>query len=487
MNVPSVKKNVILNMIYQVLNVAVPFITAPYLARVLGPEGMGRYSFTNSIQAYFCFFCALGTATYGVREISRERDNVKQRSLLFWEIELLTCMTSISCIIIWLIMTSCSSGNRIYYFAWTMNLFSVLFDISWFYVGLELFGYTVGRNAVVRVLGMILIFVFVKAREDLILYVCILAGMNLVGSLSLWAALRKYTVPIKLSELNIFRHFRETLIYFIPTIATSIYTMLDKTLIGIITHSLAENGYYEQATRIIDILKSVTFTALNAVMGARISYLFAQNSYDEIHRKIEISINYVAFVGVGVMFGIIGVADRFVPVFFGDGYTRVALLMKMLSPMAVIIGISNCLENQFYFPAGLRNVSAKFVIVGSVLNLFLNLLLIPRYMSVGAVAASIISEIVITGFYIRRCCDFISPRIIASIFWKKVMAGIAMFSVLYLINGVLSDGVIALALEVVIGAIVYCTLIMIMKDQYCLAFVRESLSQSKRYRDDLRG
>ena len=471
----SIKKNVILNTAYQVLNVLIPFVTAPYLARALGPEGIGQYSFTNSIQAYFGFLCALGTASYGVREIARERDDLEQRSCLFWEIELLTCTTSSICIVVWLIMASRSGDNRLCYYAWTMNLFSILFDISWFYIGLELFSYTVGRNAIVRVLGLVLIFLFVRDRGDLIRYICIIAGTNLAGSLSLWIALKKYTVPVRLSELNIFRHFRETMVYFIPTIATSVYTILDKTLIGLITHSLAENGYYEQATRIIDILKSLTFTALNAVMGSRISYLFAQKAYDEIHRKIENSINYVSFVGFGVMFGLMGVADRFVPFFFGNGYTRVVLLIKLLSPMAVIIGISNCLENQYYFPAGLRSVSAKFVIFGSVLNLFMNLLLIPRFLSVGAVAASIFSELVITGLYVRRCSDFIVPGTIMRILWRKALSGVVMLLALLLLDNVLSDSFIALVLEVVIGTIVYSIMILLLRDRYCLEFVHENL------------
>lgn len=62
MNNPSIKKNVIISTLYQILSVITPLITAPYISRVIGADGIGAYSYTSSIQMYFSLFAALGTA-----------------------------------------------------------------------------------------------------------------------------------------------------------------------------------------------------------------------------------------------------------------------------------------------------------------------------------------------------------------------------------------------------------------------------------------
>ena len=147
---------------------------------------------------------------------------------------------------------------------------------------------------------------------------------TLLGTMSMWIYLPKFLKKVKIKELKIVHHFKETLIYFIPTIATSIYTVLDKTLIGVITNNEKENGFYEQATKIINMTKALTFTSLNTVLGARISYLFVEEKMDEIRKRIDASINYIFLMGFGIMFGLMGVANRFVPAFFGSGYEEVA-------------------------------------------------------------------------------------------------------------------------------------------------------------------
>ena len=273
---PSIKKNVILSTAYQLLTVITPFITAPYIARVLGADGVGIVSYTESIQTYFSMFAALGTVGYGTREIARVRNNVAARSKLFFEIELLTILTTTFCLLLWFVWIYANVNYRVYYLVWTMTILSVIFDISWLYMGMEQFQYIVYRNAFFRILGIVALFLFVKTHDDLAIYIAITAGSALLGNLSMWLYLPKMVVRVDWRHLRVWPHFKETLIYFIPTIATSIYTVLDKTLLGVFVGSAVENGYYEQTTKIIRISQSLTFAALNSVLQARMSLLFAE-------------------------------------------------------------------------------------------------------------------------------------------------------------------------------------------------------------------
>ena len=477
---PSLKKNIAISTVYQVLLIILPIITAPYVARVLGPDQSGIYDYTNSIQTYFAMFAALGTASYGAREIARVRDDAALRSKLFWEIELMTVMTSAVCIIVWFIFIAFTPQYKVIYLVLTMGLFSTMFDISWFFAGMEQFKYTVTKNAACKLIGVVLMFLFVKKQEDLLLYIIIITASTMIGNLSMWLYVPRFTQKVDFKTLKFGRHFRETLIYFIPSIATSVYTVLDRTLIGVITKNKAENGFYHYTMQIVNMMKALTFSSLNMVLGSRIAYLFAEEKYDEIKVRIRDSINYILFMGIGICFGLSGVAKRFVPVFLGPGYDRVIIMLMLMSPIVVIIGVSNCLGSQYYTPSGNRKLSAKFIIIGALVNLVLNLILIPRYWGYGAIAASLIAEMVITVLYLKFCKGYLTVDTIVREGSRKLAAGIAMFAVIRIIDRFIASDIIALLIEVAVGFSVYCIMIVLLRDTFITEIVMGKILKKNR-------
>ena len=114
MGQPNIKKNYLYSLLYQILTMIIPFITAPYVARVLKTDGVGTYSYTQSYMTYFTMLAALGTSSYGMREIARCRTKKEEYSKKFWEIELLTVFTTIICLIGWIILILFSSEYKIY-------------------------------------------------------------------------------------------------------------------------------------------------------------------------------------------------------------------------------------------------------------------------------------------------------------------------------------------------------------------------------------
>lgn len=477
MSQPNIKKNILLSTAYQILTMITPLITTPYVSRVLGASGVGIYSYTTSIETYFSMFAALGTVSYGAREIARHRNDRRERSRLFWEIELLTVLTTAVCLIVWGIWTVTNVEYRIYYAVLTFYLLATMFDISWFYTGIEQFQYIVTQNTIFKLLSVAALFVLVKDKNDVAIYIAVISLSMLLGNISMWFYLPKFVEKIEWKNLHIKPHFHETLIYFIPTIATSVYTVLDRTLIGLITHDESENGYYEQATKIINMCKAITFSALNSVLGARISYLYAQEKYDEIRDCIHQSIDYILFMGLGMCFGLIGVAHKFVPIFFGAGYDETIVLLQMLSPLVIIIGISNCLGSQYYTPAGLRKQSALYIIAGSCVNLVLNLALIPHFKSRGAVAATLVAETVIAVLYLRKCEDVLTLSDIWKRTWKKLIAAFLMIGMVWLIGVLIQVELIALVTQVVCGTLVYVVMLLVLKDSFVCGFALKRIRE----------
>lgn len=473
MAAPSVKKNFAYSMSYQILDIIVPLIMAPYLSRVLGADMIGVQSYTNSIQTYFLLLAALGTQSYGAREISRNRDNITACSKLFWEIELMSIATSTAALAAWILLIVMSSTYRIFYLVMIPNLLGAMLNITWFFNGLENFKLTVFRNMFFRLAGILFVFAFVKEKSDVVLYVTILSLSNLLSAASLWIYIPKLTVRISPGELKIARHFKQTLTYFIPTIATSIYTVLDKTLIGLITKSDIQNGFYEQAENVTRVANRLTYSGINAVVGVRISYLFVENKIEEIHSRIAHSMNYIFFMGVGCACGISAVAKRFVPLYFGTGFEGVTYLLYVLCPVSVIIGVSNCMGSHYYTPSGRRTQSAKYLIVGSCVNLVINLCLIPYLQAIGAAIATIIAELTITTLYVKNSNGYMSLRLLVQIGWKKILAGIIMFIIVYYLGKLLIiSEAVTIAVQVIVGFVVYLLGLCLLRDEWTVSYLK---------------
>lgn len=469
--VPSVKKNFALSTAYQILVLAVPFITTPYVSRVLGADGIGVYSFTSSIVAYFTMLAHLGTMSYGAREISRARNDRQVLSRLFWEIEALVSCTTLACLLIWCLWVMFAPEYNLIYLILTMTLLGTMADISWFFTGLEQFKYIVVRNSIVKIAGIILLFVFIREKEDLILYVFLMTFTNLLGALSMWMYIPKMVDRVDWRTLRLKPHFKETLIYFIPAVATSVYSILNKVLLGFMGNDIRENGYYEQATKIIFIGQTLTFTALNSVQGARISYLFAEHKIEEIHQRINKSLNYILSMGMGLMAGMIAIAPRFVPWFFGDGFEPTILLIQLLSPIILIIGISNCLGSHYYTPAGLRKQSAQYIVIGAIVNLALNLMLIPTYKATGAVIGSLMAEFTITVLYLRNCNGYMTAGQILLNGWRKAVAAAVMYFTMWSVCQMVGNSTLAVVLSIIVGITVYILLLLLMRDLFFFEFL----------------
>lgn len=471
----SIKKNYVYNTLYRILTIITPLITAPYISRVLGSDGVGVYSYTNSIATYFTLFAALGTASYGQREIAMHRDSPEENSKLFWEIELLSVATTAVALIFWTLWIFISKQYTSYYLVLSMSVLAVVFDISWYFGGFEKFKYIVIRNSIVRILGIVLLFVFIKDKNDTLLYVALITSTGLLGNISMWFYLPKMLVKVNRKNLHPFKnHLKQTFMYFVPTIATSVYTVLDKTMIGAITKSADENGYYEQATKIVHMFQSLIFS-LNTVMSARQSYLFSLGKIDEIKDKIAKSFDYLFALSIPLMFGLVAVAQNFVPWFFGTGYEPVIKILCAMSPLPFVITISNILGSQYLTPSGQRVRSTKGIISGAVVNVVLNALLIPKFHAIGAVGASVVAELVISIIYVHMSRTVISWRQLLKTAWKKILASAIMFIAIVFIPRIPITPILITISQFIVGVIVYVLALLILRD----SFVTESIKYLK--------
>lgn len=462
----SIKKNFVFNLVYQILNLIAPFIVTPYVSRVLGVDGIGEYSYANSIVSYFLLIAILGTSTYGQRAIGYVQKSKEERSRAFWEIFIFRMTTGLITLVAYAIYMFffATKASFILYGILALNIINVSVDISWFMQGMEEFGKTATTSIIFRILNIICIFLFVKQAEDLWKYVLISVGFTVLGNLCLWLFLPKNLCKVR--GIRPFRDLKSILQLFLPTIATQIYLVLDKSMIGWFSDGYAENGYYEQADKIVKIALTAV-TALGIVMIPRISRLHKEGNTEQVEYYIYKSYRYIWMMAIPIMFGLIAVSDIFVPVFFGDGYEKCKLLIPILSILTIFIGLSNVAGMQYFVPTGLQAVLTVTVVIGAVVNIVLNAVLIPYFASLGAAVASVVAEFCVTLaglIYIKRKKLFaLKPIFTCS--WKYWIAGLIMFGSVFAIHYFVPTTVWALIVLVLAGVAVYFVMLMVIRDE----------------------
>ena len=466
MSKKSIKKNYIYNLIYQVLLLITPLVTTPYLSRVLGADGVGTVSFAESIVSYFALFATLGITTYGQREISYVQDDKIIRTHVFWETKILQVITSLISIFIY-IPFSLLQERRHIYLVLTFNLIAVMVDVVWLFQGMEEFGKIVLRNIFFKIISIIYIFIAVNTKDDIIKYVFGLAFFLFLSSISLWYRVPKIVGKPCWKDIKPTRNLKCVLSLFIPTIAIQIYTVLDKTMIGLITQDSFQNGYYEQAIKISKMLL-VVVTSLGTVMIPRIGFHYNKGEMEQVRSYMYRGYRFVWFLGVPLCFGLLGVASNFVPWFFGPGYDQVVPLLGILAFLILAIGVNNVTGMQYLIPTKRQNLFTMTVLIGAGVNFILNLVLIYFYQSLGAAIASVTAETIIALVQIYFVRKELSPKKIIISSWHYLLAGGVMLFVLKVIDKILMPSIVHTILLVVCGAATYGIVLFILRDEFLL-------------------
>lgn len=395
----TIKRNLLYQSMYQILMVIGPLITSPYIARTLGNEMYGVYTYYYSISYYFGIFTLLGLANYGNRKIAKVKSCGKEQlsksffQMMFMQFGMLLLVSVIyfASLIFW--------GGEYKFNAvieW-LYILSVGLDISWFYFGIEEFKVTTQKNIFVKIGIIMCILLFVKRPEDINIYTFIMAGGMLISSLLLWVDLHKYIEFVPVSLKDVVSHFKPNLILFIPVVSLALFHYTDKIMLGSMS-TWRELGYYSNSDKIVNIPMGL-INGLGVVMLPRIAALSISKKSEIIKNYVNKSIVFSVWAGVALCFGIKAISNEFIPFFFGEGYMRCAKLLEWLSLVVIIKAISNVLRTQYLIPMEKDKEFNMSVIVAAIINVIFNCLLIPNYGAMGAVWGTLLAEIIVLLFY----------------------------------------------------------------------------------------
>ena len=276
----SIKVNFLLNSAYQILLVITPLVTAPYLSRVLGASQTGVFSYTQSIANYFVMFATLGMSTYGVRVIALCGEDRYARSRAFWSAYgSQFCIAVVVAAVYLAYVFAVHAGGLLVSLVWSLWVLSAVGDISWLLFGCEEFKIPTVRSFATKFASLVIIFGFVHKPDDVWLYVLAVAGSYFVNMILIWPFVRRYVDPYRPTWSEIRAHFKPNIGLFIPVVAVSLYTSLDKIMLGTMSN-MSQSGYFQYAEQVSRMPLHV-ITALGTVMMPRMVSLLTERRREE--------------------------------------------------------------------------------------------------------------------------------------------------------------------------------------------------------------
>lgn len=464
----SVKVNYILNLINTGTQMLFPLITFPYVCRVIEADGIGQINFFQSIISYISLFTCLGIPMYAIREIARNRSDVVQMNRTAMEILLLHSMLTLvgyAIVAILCLTVPQIQVNIPLFLILSLTIFFTAIGCEWFYQGIEDFKYITIRGLIIKTVSVVLLFIFVKSKTDLLYYGCYTVFGVLGGNIFNFFRLRKYIhrENIIFSELHIKRHIKPVLKVFSFSVVTSIYLQLNTVLLGFLKNALAV-GYFAVATKVMQMLLTMS-VCLGSVMMPRASHLIAENKEAEFNRLIQKSYDFTLAIALPMTIGLIFCAPSLITALCGVKFEHSILPSQIIAPIILMVAISNVFGIQVLFPKGKINIVTLCCGIGAVADLILNLCLIPFFSYIGTSIAYLGAEVATTvSMY------FIGRKYIPIIYFKKshltyALGCIVMALALYGISLLQLPTLTILLLQGCCGVLAYFIILCICKDE----------------------
>ena len=463
----SVKANYLFNLINSASQLLFPLITFPYASRIMMADGIGQVNFFQSIISYISLFTCLGIPMYAIREVAKVRDNPEKMTRITVEILLLhaflTLLGYMAVAVICLTVTKVQTDIPLFLLL-SATIFFTAIGCEWFYQGIEDFKYVAIRGLLVKLLSVVLLFLFVKTKEDILWYGAYTVLGVLGGNIFNFIRLRKYLHRdvIDFRALHPLRHLKPALHVFALNVVISIYLQLNNVLLGFMKDAEAV-GYFTAATKIMMITMSIS-SSLGAVIMPRTSNLIAEGRMDEFRILIQKSYDFVLALAMPLTVGLIFTSPSIILLLSGEGFAPAVLTSQIVASNILMVGLSGVMGIQVLYPLGKINIVILCTLIGAAVNVFFNVLLIPRYGHNGTAVAYMLAEVAVTVsmFLIGR--KYIPIQFLKKQHLHYVGGGIVMGGVLYFIS-LLGLSIISTLITMICGGImVYIIVLLWLKD-----------------------
>lgn len=465
----KISSNVFFSFASQVITLIIPLITSPYIARVLREEGNGQYSYASSIIMYFILFANLGCDIYGQRQIAKHQGDKDKQNIIFWELFFLKFIcTIISFLVLVLIFRFDGFGQKYSNLVMILSIqvIAVPFDIQFMFKGNENFKAIAIRTLTLKILGLVCVFLFVKNQNHVWVYCLCISVSTLFSNLVMWISSGKMIRFISIKNLSIKRHLKPVMLIFLPTLAFTVYSVFDRTMIGILSENADyENGCYEQAYKLNNIIM-LFVTVMSPVFLSRNTDDYSRLGIEKLQSNIYFTSKFVWLISLPLFVGTLVTAKNISSWFLGYGYDSVPLILVIMGTRYITAGFGDILGNQFFLVLNKEKYNMIAVLTATIANIIMNLFFIRLWGAVGAALSTAISELIVTAIFLFIAIKgrYIRPLMLIKGTWKYFVSSILMLMVIYPLNRLLSYNILSFLLIVFVGATVYCLSLILLRD-----------------------
>lgn len=470
--------NFIFNFITQLITVVTPLIISPYISRVFDVNLIGDYNYCYSIVSIFGLFANMGISIYGVTILAKVKEQKEERTKAFLELFGIKLIFALLATIVYLILifTVFDKNYIMYFLFFGIYILSVFLDITWFFQAMENFKIICIRTIIVKIASLICVFALIKSKTDMNLYILIMMLSQAIPNLLLFLPLKK-EVKIKKYKLDIKSHLKPIFELLLPGIIYTVAAMIDKTMIKLITGSTTDVGYYEQAYKLAFVGVTV-MSVFSTVLSSRIS---AMKNDDEIKELHKYSYAIIFVVSIPLMIGLYILADYFIPFYYGPGYEKSVIILKLFSILPLIMGISNFVSYQYFIPKIITKPSMVIIMLSIIINISLNCIFIKLFGGFGAALATIISESFISISYMWFYSKYQKISTVFKTVYKYFVAGIISFVMIFGINIVKPcTTLLQFGLYGMLIVIVFLAGTILMKDEIVLKILKQGYKKIRR-------
>lgn len=459
----KIAKNYLYNAAYQILVLIAPIITAPYLARVLGASNLGIYSYVNSSGNIITTISLLGIYAYGNRQVAYVRESKESLTHTFWEIIVARIGLGTLGTIVYAVYAELNPEYSSFFWIYYPYILAQFIDCSWVYVGLENMRPAVMKNFVTKLVNIAGIFLFVKEKDDLWIYILLLAITTLIANISIYTQLPKYIgkPPRKLGSFS--KHIKGSLALFLPQMASLFYLQVDKVMLEWLTGTTNEVSFYDQAEKIITIPLSL-ITVISSVVMPRLANEYQKGNKSGIQELLLQAGKYALCMAMAMMLGLFCIARQFIPWYLGEEFYATAYAMMILAPIILLNTLTGISGKQYFTATNQTRILLKADVAAAIMNIFINFFLIPQYGYVGAAIATVFSSLcsVITQYYYLK--KQVNIRNLCCYSIKYLVGALIMAFCIFLFTRKMHASPLTTFLQILIGAATYFIYLLVIKD-----------------------
>lgn len=436
---------------YQVLSIILPIITVPIVNKSLGVEGIGLFNYVTSITNYFVLIAGLGLAQYGIKEIAIARQDKISLSKKFWELQYFNLVISGLTFVVYLIFSFFTNYQKLFLINGALVL-GTMFDISWFFAGIEDFKKIATRNIVIKLLSFLCIILFINQKSDLFLYFIIQAGSTLLSQISFWFLIFKEIKIVLPKFSEIFSHFKPALTFFLSKVSSTIINNSTKTMLGLLISKSAV-GIFSNGILLVWVA-STLISSINTVLLPRMSSIVNKDK-EKFSQLINKSISIQVLLTLPIATGIIIVTPKMIAWFYGKDFELINKIIPILAIGLLFQQVHQAIGVGYSIPMNKMKDYNRAWVVACIILLMLNMILIPFIGVIGAAIAQVLTQAFLAFSRIIDMNKEIKVKLDILPIVKSLGSSFVMFLVVRVITVQFSSNIITTIFQVVMGVLIY--------------------------------